>query len=242
MKSTLVMAAVTAIVVATGVPVSAADLPNGARVDPRQTHLAQVLYNAHLPVHRVGWAPYGWIGAATPASSYARGLAALMRARGDYNLLSAEARIAHAEARRREIENRVSYTEAYFTAKELNREYRARLRPPRPSLEDLIRYAESARPDPLAAYQLDPISGEIRWPILLRTDRFAGYRSQLEALFEDRARSEELNPTTYFEIHRTTKAMLAALERQVRYVPQMDYVAAKRFIKSLAYEIRRPEG
>ena len=87
---------------------------------------------------------------------------------------------------------------------------------------------------------MDFITGEITWPILLRADRYAEYRARLEALFAERASADELSTAGYLQIDRTAKAMLAELKRRITRVHQMDYIAAKRFIQSLAYEVRRP--
>jgi hypothetical protein len=166
----------------------------------------------------------------------------MTRAAGAYNLLSSQARIARAEARRYELENKLRATELYFKLRLMNREYRALLRGPRPTVEDLKRYAAAGRPERLSPSELDSVTGEISWPVLLRDDRYADYRAELETLFVERAASSQLSTFTYFAIQRTTRAFLNELEQRVRLVPQMDYIAAKRFIQSLAYEARQPTG
>jgi len=198
---------------------------------PETTHLAQI-----YPV------PYGFYAPSTPASAYARGVAAMTRAAGQYNLHSSQGRIARAEARRYELENQLQATETYFKMRLMNREYRALLRGPRPTLEDLKRYAAAGRPERLSPSELDSVTGDISWPILLRDDRYADYRARLETLYAERAASAQLSTSTYLNIHRTTRAFLKELERRVARVPQMDYIAAKRFIQSLAYEAREPSA
>ena len=138
----------------------------------------------------------------------------MARARGQYNLLTARARVAAAEARRHELENRLRATELYFQIRELNRAYRAKLRGPRPTLEDLKRYAQATKPAPLSPSELDFITGQITWPILLRADRYAEYRAQLEALFAERTTADGLSTAGYLQIDRTAKAMLAELKRR----------------------------
>ena len=185
------------------------------------------------------WAPSGYYGGATPASAYAHGAAAMARAAGQYNLLSAQGRIARAEARRIELENKLRATEVYFQMRLLNRAYRAKLRGPRATPEDMKRYADARRPARLSPSELNMITGEITWPILLRDERYGDYRARLEGLFAERAGPEGLSTSSYLEIHRTTRAFLDALQKRVACVPQMDYIAAKRFIQSLAYEARQ---
>jgi hypothetical protein len=162
------------------------------------------------------------------------------RASGEYNLLGAEARVARAEARRYELENQLRATEVYFQMRLLNRKYRAELRGPRPTMDDLKRYAAMGRPDRLSPSELDAVTGEISWPVLLRDDRYADYRAQLEALFAERATADPISTASYLRIHRTTQSFLKTLEKRVAHVPQMDYIAAKRFLQSLAFEAREP--
>jgi len=213
------------------VPTQAVGPPETVETPSETSYLSQIY-----------WAPYGHYGASTPAGSYAWGAAGMTRAQGQYNLLSARARIAHAEARRYELENNLRATEVYFQMRLLNRDYRAKLRGPRATAEQLTRYAQAGKPERLSPSELDAVTGEISWPILLRDDRYADCRAELEALFVERAASDELSTTSYLKIDRTTKAMLAQLKRRMARVPQMDYVAAKRFIQSLAYEARQPES
>ncbi|MFH1920201.1 MAG: hypothetical protein ABIP48_09990 [Planctomycetota bacterium] len=210
-------------------PTQAVGPPESAQAPHESTYLAQVY-----------WPPYGYYHASTPAESYARGAAAWARARAEFNLRSSQARINRAEARRYELENQIRATETYFKMRLMNREYRAELRGPRPTPEQMKRLAAAGKPAPLSPSELDSITGEIAWPILLRDDRYADHRAQLEALFAERASADELSTTTYLKIDRTTKAMLAVLKNRITRVPQMDYIAAKRFIQSLAYEARQP--
>jgi hypothetical protein len=74
----------------------------------------------------------------------------------------------------------------------------------------------------------------------LQSDRYAAHRARLESLFAERAGNDPLSPESHLAIDRTAKGMLSALKRQVWQVPQMDYIAAKRFLQSLAYEARQP--
>ncbi|MHC4399791.1 MAG: hypothetical protein ACYTG0_08935 [Planctomycetota bacterium] len=209
-------------------PIWAADPPESLDNQPHRAHLAQIYYGGYA--------------AGTPAESYARGAAALTRAQGAYNWMTARASGLKAEAERLEMENRLIYADTYFRLKELNRTWRARLRRPRLTAEQLARLAKIGVPARLSPGELDIITGEITWPLLLQSDRFANYRARLESLFAERARSDRLTLGTHLAIDRTTEALLGALKKQVHHVPQMDYVAAKRFIRSLAYEGRQPTG
>jgi len=75
-------------------------------------------------------AGFYWNRPATVAESHARGAAALMRARAQYNLLTAVARIHAAQAQRLETENRLRQIQAYFEAQQINQHARAAKRRP----------------------------------------------------------------------------------------------------------------
>jgi len=178
--------------------------------------------------------------ASTPAEGYARGMGDVMRSAGMYNLATSEAAINMTEAQRREIENRQQWTDAYFAMRQANRNYRATERAPRPGMEQLVRYAQADQPQRLSPSELDNVSGQIRWPRLLRADEFADSRGELEELFRQWANVGATSTEQLRAVRQQTDAMLAELQAQVRTAPPSDYLVAKRFIQSLAYQAQMP--
>ena len=187
------------------------------------------------PYHRASWYRH----ASTPAESLARGAAALLRARAEFCLLTAQARITAAEAYRREIENRKLATAACFELRERNRSGRAAEHGPRPTQEQLVRYAQGGKPERLSPSELDTATGEVSWPVLLQDEVFSVYRAELETLFARGVRAGEDAARQYSQVRQATGAMLARLKHLVHEVPPMDYSQARRFIQSLAYEARQ---
>lgn len=175
--------------------------------------------------------------ASTPAEGFARGAAALLRARGEYLLLASHARVTAAEAQRREIQNRQQWIDSYFHTREVNRQLRAAERGPRRSRATLAAYAQAGRPDRLSPGELDSATGQVSWPMLLLADAFAPYRAQIEALFAERA-DGGLTVVGSLQIAETTKTMLAELKGRIAQLPASEYMAARRFLESLAYEVR----
>lgn len=178
--------------------------------------------------------------AATPAESHARGASDVIRSAGMYNLATSEAAVNMTEATRRGIENRQQWTNAYFDMRDANRAFRAAERGPRPSMEQLVRYAQADKPTRLSPSELDTVSGQIRWPRLLQTDEFAQSRYELEELFRDWAYAGAADSEDLDKIHELTDSMLAELKAQVRTSLPADYLVAKRFVQSLAYEAQMP--
>lgn len=177
--------------------------------------------------------------AATPGESIARGLARLIVAGAEARLLSAQAQIAAAEATDRQIDNRRKAIRTGFELRQLNREVRAAERGPRPSREDLARYARSGRPDPLSPNELDAATGEVSWPVLLATGRYAEFRGVVEEFFAQRAVGTP-DPADATAACETIQAMLEQLADDVRRATPADYVAAKRFLESIAQSARQP--
>jgi hypothetical protein len=178
--------------------------------------------------------------ASTAGEGALRGMASVARSAGSYNLQTSQAAINMTEAQSNYIKNRDEATNTYFQMREANKEYRARARAPRPTMEALVRYAQAGKPKRMSASELDSVAGSVAWPTLLQVDRYADSRAKLEKLFAKRAEQGVISYEDQAQIAATTKAMLAELKGQVRDVPQMDYIAAKRFIESIAYEAKIP--
>ncbi|NLX99565.1 MAG: hypothetical protein GXY83_25805 [Rhodopirellula sp.] len=185
----------------------------------------------------------GWdFGASTAFGSATRGLADLVRAQGAENLLSSEAAINMTEARRRQIENFEKATETYFAMRRQNQAYRAAERGSRPTYEDLVRYAEAGKPERLSPSEMDTVTGDITWPIILRSDHFEEYREVLGQLFASRAATGALSSEGYLTVDKVTDAMKAELQRKIDDIPPQDYLRARKFIESLAFEVKAPAG
>jgi hypothetical protein len=173
---------------------------------------------------------------------YGRSLGDVIRAQGEYNYLSSQAAIFANQARAMALQNARDYVQTYFDLRRANRMYRAYERGPRPSPEAWIRYAQADKPHRLSPGELDAVTGVISWPILLQTDSFARYRTELEAIFSNRAELGAINTWGYLKIDQTAQAMLEELKTQVASVPPDEYIRAKRFIEGLAFEAKYPAG
>lgn len=178
----------------------------------------------------------------TAAEGALRGMGDLARSAGEYNLTTSQAAINMTEAQKNYIQNRNEWTNTYFQMREANKEYRARERGARPSMEAMVRYAQAGKPKRLSPSEVDSVTGNIGWPVVLKADRYTPYRTELEQLFAKRAEHGVLGVDDHLQVRKTTGAMLDELKGQVREVPQMDYIAARRFVESLAYEGTAPSS
>ena len=195
------------------------------------------------PVYHMLGPVRGWNSvrhASTAAESFARGHAAAVAAHGHYNLMTAHARVVHAEAAGREIENREQRINSYFAMREKNRQERAVERGSRPTAEQLQRIAATGKPAPLSPSEVDATSGAVAWPLLLQEEDYSTFRADVQGVFTQRATTGNPSRDAVGKAKQATEAMLDELKSQIRDVSQQDYIAARRFIESLAYELRRP--
>ncbi len=186
---------------------------------------------------------YGGYSGTTVAGSYLRGLADVIRSTGERNLANSAAAINWSTARQHEIENYHLWVTTYFDARNINREYReAANRRERGNPANFVRYAHLEAPKPLNNSQLDAVTGQIRWPILLTSADFSQQRAILEKIFSTRAYRGVLGADDYLAAVRTIGDMTVELTNFVTSVPPQSYTEAKGFLRSLAYEARLPAG
>jgi len=122
-----------------------------------------------------------------------------------------------------------------------NREKRAEEEGPRVTQEQAIRIAKMATPPRLDSTQLDPLTGHIEYPLVLRDGRFAENRSQLDSLFAHRASTQgSIDFEDHRKIRQTVSNFIDALKAHVNDYSANDYGRARTFLDSLLHELRFP--
>lgn len=187
-----------------------------------------------------GWGAH-W--ASTAQQGAAEGMAAVVRSEGYANLQNSEAAKNWQDAKSMAIDNKLKWTEAYFEMRKINREARAAEAGPPVTQEQAIRMAKMAAPPRLGSTQLDPVTGHIEYPIVLRDDIFAPNREELDTLFAKRAASG--GSVQYEQIREMQDAVskfIDVLKQNVGNYAAGDYGRARTFLDSLAREVRMPAG
>jgi hypothetical protein len=154
---------------------------------------------------------------------------------GSYNLSTSEAAINMTQAQKAALENSQLYANTYFEMRATNRAARAAENGPRPTMEQLVRIAQQGAPRPLPAGALDPVSGGVAWPELLKTADYDPQRSELNELLAKRAELGGLGFSDQSKVRQAVDGMFATLKGQIRSVPPDDYVASRSFLNSLVY-------
>jgi hypothetical protein len=164
----------------------------------------------------------------------AHGYADVVRAYGMTTLLDAQAVNQLALARRQAIENQMRAAQVYVDGNRYMQEFRRSQRPAPLSLEQYVRLARDAAPEPLTATQLDQLTGMITWPAPLRKPEYETLRRHIDRLFQERATGYAV----YGEIPAACEQFAEKLRADIMQFPAGDYVAAKKFLESLAWSAR----
>lgn len=181
--------------------------------------------------------------ASTAGQAAAYGMSEMMRAQGAKNLDNSEAAKNWQDAKTQEIQNRMRWTETYFEMRKTNRDGQAAEAGPPVTQEQAIRMAKMSAPPRLVSTQLDPVTGHIDYPMVLQDGVFRPYRSELDALFANRAASGgSLQFEQYQEIQRTVSKFIDVLKENVGNYPAGEYGRARTFLDSLAHESRFPSS
>jgi hypothetical protein len=163
-----------------------------------------------------------------------RGYADVVRSQGMANLLNSQAATQFEQARKSYIENQLKATQTYFEMRRYNTEARRAERSTPLSTEQYVRLARDQAPDSLTPTQLDPLTGTIGWPAALRQPQYAAFRTRLDKLLQDRASGY----LVFGEIQKACEEFQAQLKADLPNFSANDYVAAKKFLDSLAFAAR----
>jgi hypothetical protein len=177
-----------------------------------------------------------WRGGGTPASMQTHAMAHLIRNQGRAIRSVSQASINNEEARSKFIDNQRKWTATYFANKDLIESRKAReLAKQRASRDAYLSTRPSGAPPRLSLSQLDTATGEISWPEGLQLSEFKDSRTKLESLFSTRARSSSTK-TLAADVQSAVDGMRTALKAQIKSMAPNEYLAARKFLDSLAYE------
>lgn len=180
---------------------------------------------------------YGGYFASTPAEGYAMGMAAVISSAGFANYMNSAAAINMEQARSAYLDNQIKYTQTYYDKKRMHQSYVDSTRKPGMSSQRLAALAKGAPPVPLSETELDPVTGQIAWPNVLREEEYEPIRQKLDALFAERAEEGgNISIKQTNEIADSSKQLAAELKKRLKDYPSGDYMTAKRFVERLSRE------
>ncbi len=177
----------------------------------------------------------GWGMAGTAQSAAEFGLASVIASSGYANMMNSQAAQGYEAARTQDINNRVLWTNSYYQMRQAHRAYIADHS--RLSMDEVTKIAQDAAPKRLDATQLDPITGKINWPVILRDARYADICDEIDSLFKSRANASGfINADSYMEISRDCDRLLTLLKSNIDDYSANDFEKARHFVDSLRHE------
>ncbi|OYW13512.1 MAG: hypothetical protein B7Z55_16735, partial [Planctomycetales bacterium 12-60-4] len=194
----------------------------------------------------LGW--YGGFGpgyytGTTPAESYARGQAEMIRAQGEAYRAAAAGAIDYEQARASYMENQLRWHQIQLERRQMGEQERQEHYAAERAARE--RRNSSAEPPPAATSlsdsQYDRGTGTITWPEVLQANGFANGRTEVEELLKLRARTGNTNDVSE-QIYDATSAMLTQLKQQVKSLPPTGYIEARKFLTLLMSEVQPPVG
>jgi len=187
--------------------------------------------------HAPGGYGYGGYHSSTAAEGAFRGLADFTRSIGEADYMSSLAGINRQETFSRAIDNKKKAVDTYFQIKQINRAAREAARPQPLTYTQYAKLAKQEAPDRLSDVDYNRVVGRLNWPAMLASDDFAAERAALNQAFVGRT-AQDVGVSTNFhrEVRELTAALQSKLRDRLQTVSPMEYIAAKNFLTSVAFE------
>jgi hypothetical protein len=183
------------------------------------------------------YSPWGWGvggGATTAAESYQRGMADVIRARGEYQAQAARAARDYEAARSAYIENQTQWLAEYNQRKRIGQAQRQQEQQQRRESIDRARSArDSARAQELPVpSQIDPDTGAIDWPTVLQEPRYAEWTVKLDTLMRQWAQGQDASLLAP-EVSQLADQLQVQLHANIRDYAANEFIAADRLLTAL---------
>jgi hypothetical protein len=180
--------------------------------------------------------------ASTDTEGALRGWADYWRGIGELQYRLAVARINNEMAREHYLDNTQKGVRLWYDRRLLRRQALAATAAPRPTPEQIARYAREAAPRPLDDSQYDYTLGTLYWPPQLQNGLFAEQRARIDRLFAERAKRPQHSgqgTANYAGVREATEDMKQMLKSRVHEFTPMEYIAAKQFVSSVEFEAQK---
>jgi hypothetical protein len=178
--------------------------------------------------------------ASVPGQGLDYGVARLLRGEGAYLRDASEAALNLTEVQRRGVENWKKTLETRYEMQQLHHQVLAAERGKPLTEADFHRMSQLGKPRRLTPSELETVTGQIDWPLVLQSEMFATYRDWLDQLFADRAYHGTFGLEQYLQAERSTHDMQELLRFHITDFEPMDYMKARRFLESLSFEAKFP--
>jgi hypothetical protein len=178
----------------------------------------------------------GYYGGYSPVEGYQRGMADVIRARGEAAENVSRARINNEEARSKYLDNKLKWTEIYWERKrlgeaELAKDY-AKARERREYWKETTR---DRTPETLHPSQFNAQTGDLEWPEALQGAIYANSRKEIEAELQLQATTG--TTANAGKIRTLARQMQDELKDHIREMSSNEYIAARKFLDRLVNQM-----
>lgn len=188
-------------------------------------------YGYRSPAYGYGFRPVGY--------DYRYGRAELLRASATANVLNSQARAINAQTAKVDMENSVQFLATRLERKRINHESRFGHLAERKELARLERMNEAMLV--AEAKQVPPVNpntGRVEWPMLLRTSHYATARKPIESVFHHRSATGRINPDHFLPMRDLIDRIQEELKANLAHYEMDDYLDAQAFLRTLLDEAR----
>ncbi len=200
---------------------------------PLQPNNAPIVPPPVTQVYNGGYG--GWGGGQTPEGAALQGLSQVISAAGQAHLANSAAAINYTQAESNQLRNNVQGVQTFWAMRDIGRAEREKERGPRPTPEDLARFARQGAPRQLNTNQIDPVTGQLHWPSALQLDMFNEQRAPVDELAAKWVKYGTLPFTDQTTMRQNIDTMFDALRGKISEIPPQDYVQCRGFLQSLLY-------
>ncbi len=140
-------------------------------------------------------------------------------------------------------DNQIKATDTFFQKRQRNRMYKAAERGPRQTQVVYNKWAKDSAPDRLNASQINSVSGQINWPVVLRGEAYRANRTRIDALYASHAAAGGgMGTNEYAQIKGLAREMQSQLRQNISNITPEQYSYARKFLEGLGYEARHGAG
>jgi hypothetical protein len=163
--------------------------------------------------------------------------AAIINAVANHMKAGAESAKINQETRKLSAENDRLETQVFYDKKAMYYSYQDAHKPVRSTPDQLAERARQSAPTRLSSYQLWSKEGYLRWPGLLLHGDYAEARSGIDYLFAMRTAADSgAGSQNCVDLQARIGTLRDTLHNNLKRYKPVDYLAARKFLDSLAYE------
>lgn len=182
---------------------------------------------------------YGGYGGYSPVEGYQRGMADVIRSKGQAAQDYAKARISYEDARTKYLDNKLKWTKIYWQRKNYaDAQLRERYEKDSAARQKWLASRRGRKPETLPPDQLDAQTGAVEWPDALQKPIYADYRRKIEAALKEQANGK----SNESEVRTLARQMQGELKKHIKGMNANEYIASRKFLDRMVNQMALAQG